>query len=56
MVDESLLYGILGILGVYLLVRWLVARRFARTAVRPVQTEIAEILNNDEYKVKGKYE
>ena len=50
MTDHAL-YISLGLIGLYLIVRWA-----TRPKANQVEVEIAEILRDDKYKVKGRYD
>jgi len=52
--DETLLYGIFGLLGLYLILRWFTSRKITRA--NPVDAELAQVIDGDEHKVKGRYE
>lgn len=56
MVEQNLIYSILGIVGLYIVLQWYLRRRMRRSTDTSIERELAEILNHDEYKVKGRFE
>ena len=56
MVEQQVVYGLIGVMAAYIAVRWYLSWRTGKTTTSGVDRELSEVLNNDEYKVKGRFE